>query len=98
MKTWRRNTVGLLEAAAARADEARARTEAAIDALVREHAKITFSAVAARAGVTKAYLYAHAEFRSRVGALRTTSATDPSRRIAELESEVERLRATLTWM
>jgi hypothetical protein len=98
MKTWRRNTAGLLEASAARADDARARTEAAIDALVREHATITFNAVAARAGVTKAYLYAHADLRSRVGALRTTSAASPARRIAELETEVERLRATFTWI
>jgi hypothetical protein len=92
---WKRNTAGLIAAVGARSDDARSRTLAAIDALVAERATVNFNTVAARAGVTKAYLYAHADLRDRVAALRVRQSGDRNRRIAELEAELFRLRIGL---
>jgi hypothetical protein len=94
MERWKRNTAGLLAAVNARAEEAHARTVAAIDELEREHATVNFNTVAARARVTKAYLYAHTDLRDRIGRLRKPAAS-VDRRVAELEAEVRRLRMQL---
>jgi hypothetical protein len=93
-KRWKRNTAGLVAAVSARAEAARVRAESAIDALERERAAVNFTAVAARAGVTKAYLYAHEDLRARIGRLRApVGAVD--RRVASLEAEVRRLHREL---
>src|SRR5688500_17065213 len=92
---WERNTVGLVAAVRARSVDARSRTMAAIDALVAEHATINFNTVAARARVTKAYLYAHSDLRERIVGLRLTRGVDREQRIAALEDELFRLRAGL---
>ncbi len=94
MARWKRNTAGLLAAVHARAEEARSRAEAAIESLVREHEKVNFNTVAARAGVTKAYLYAHEDLRERISGLRRP-APSADRRVVELEAEVRRLQAEL---
>ena len=92
MNRWKRNTSGLVAAVRARSDDARARTLAAIEALVAERRTVNFNTVAARAGVTKAYLYAHADLRDRVAGLRVRRGADHARRVAELEAELLRLR------
>lgn len=92
---WERNTAGLIAAVRARSTDARTRTDAAIDALVAERATITFNAVAVRAGVTKAYIYAHADLRARITGMRVPKRVDRDRRIAELEAELLRLRLGL---
>ena len=94
MTNWKRNTAGLLAAVHARADEARVRAERAIEALVRERTTVNFNTVAARAGVTKAYLYAHDDLRDRISGLRKP-APSADRRVAELEAEVRRLQREL---
>lgn len=94
MTHWKRNTAGLLAAVHARADEARTRAEDAIDALILERATVNFNRVAARAGVTKAYLYAHEDLRERIEKLRSPRVAR-DRRIAELEAELRRLQAEI---
>ena len=68
--TWKRNTAGLQSAVLRRAEDARTRAEAAIEALVRENRPVNFNSVAARARVTRAYLYAHRRLRERIITLR----------------------------
>lgn len=65
-----RNTSGLVAHAQRKAQEARERVTEAIDRLVAERTPITFNAVAEAAGVTRAYLYAQADLRDRIDALR----------------------------
>ena len=67
---WKRDTTGLEAAVRQRVEEARTRAEAAIDALVRERSPVNFNTVASRAGVTRAYLYAHDTLRERISSLR----------------------------
>jgi hypothetical protein len=68
--TWKRNTAGLRSAVLRRVEDARARAEAAIEALVREDRPVNFNSVAAQAGVTRAYLYTHENLRERITSLR----------------------------
>lgn len=68
--TWERNTAGLRSAVLRRAAHARARAEAAIEALVREDRPVNFNSVAARAGVTRNYLYTQPVLRERIISLR----------------------------
>jgi hypothetical protein len=68
--TWTRNTAGLRSAVLRRAEEARARAEAAIESLVRDNRPVNFNTVAARARVTRAYLYTHTSLRERIISLR----------------------------
>lgn len=67
---WKRNTAGLMAAVQDRVQDSLARTETAIEALVRENKPVNFNTVAARAGVTRAYLYSRRELRERIVSLR----------------------------
>jgi predicted nuclease with TOPRIM domain len=69
--TWKRNTTGLTDYANRRKQETHQRVDQAIARLVRENKLINFNAVAHAAGVTKSYLYAQADLRERIEALRT---------------------------
>jgi len=68
--TWKRNTTGLTDHANRRKQETHQRVDQAITLLVRENKLINFNAVARAAGVTKSYLYAQADLRERIEALR----------------------------
>jgi hypothetical protein len=64
------NTHGLLAYAHRKAEETQKRVHKAIDQLLREHQTVNFHTVAKAANVTKSYLYANADVRDRVEALR----------------------------
>jgi len=80
----------LADAAAKRSLDAEHRVHSALRELDREGATVTFAAVAARARVSRAFLYAHADFRAEIEALRV--ALDDSQRQRE---EIVRLREEL---
>ena len=67
----RPNTQGLLAHAQRKSQETLRRVHQAIDRLLREHQVVNFNTVAKAANVTKSYLYANADVRERVEALRT---------------------------
>ncbi len=71
-KTWQRNTSGLAAHARQRAEHKQQQVDQAIGHLLRENKPINFNAVAAKAGVTKAYLYTHPELRARIETLRAS--------------------------
>lgn len=89
----------LTEAAVVRTVEAEKRTRQALRDLDREGAAVSFASVASRAGVSRTFLYEHADFRREIERLRESSATVPSRLpIRERASEGSlqtRLRAAL---
>jgi|SRR5450755_1557598 hypothetical protein len=89
----------LADAAARRTLEAEQRVRAAIRALDREGAAITFAAVAERGRVSRAFLYQHAELRSEIETLRgahaAAAARLPVRQRASDPSLRARLRAAL---
>jgi hypothetical protein len=64
------NTHGLLAHAQRKAAETQQRVHQAIDRLLREQEVVNFNSVAKAAHVTKSYLYAHADVRERIEALR----------------------------
>ena len=66
------NTRGLLAHAQRKAAETQQRVHQAIDRLLREQEVVNFNTVAKVAHVTKSYLYAHADVRERIEALRAT--------------------------
>ena len=69
----------LADAAAKRTLDAQQRVQRALRELDSEGATVTFAAVAGRARVSRAFLYAHAELRSEVEALRVVAAAAPAR-------------------
>jgi hypothetical protein len=71
-KTWQRNTSGLAIHARQRAERKQQQVDQAIGSLLQGNKPINFNAVAARAGVTKAYLYSHPELRDRIETLRAS--------------------------
>jgi hypothetical protein len=89
----------LADAAARRTLDAEQRVRAALRELDSDGAALTFAAVAQRAGVSRAFLYQHAELRSQIEALRTAQAAAPSglpvRQRASEASLRARLRAAL---
>lgn len=89
----------LVDAAARRTLEAEQRVQSALRELDREGATVTFAAVASRARVSRAFLYAHAQLRSEIEALRATPspavARLPIRERASDTSLRARLRAAL---
>jgi hypothetical protein len=88
----------LADAAAKRSLDAEQRVHSALRKLDREGATVTFAAVAARARVSRAFLYAHADFRAEIEALRVAHAgtpTVPARHRASDASLRARLRAAL---
>ena len=64
------NTRGLLAHAQRKAAETQQRVHQAIDRLLREQEVVNFNSVAKAANVTKSYLYARADVRERIEALR----------------------------
>jgi hypothetical protein len=89
----------LATAAARRTLDAEQRVRGALRELDREGSAITFASVAARARVSRAFLYQHAELRSEIEALRTAYADAPAplavRHRASDASLRVRLRAAL---
>lgn len=69
----------LADAAARRSLDAEQRVRTALRELDSQGATVTFAAVAERARVSRAFLYAHAELRREIEALRTTQAPAPAR-------------------
>ena len=66
----KRNTSGLKAFAQRKSQEKAIKVADTIRVLIESREKINFNSVALRAGVTKAYLYKHLEFRERIEALR----------------------------
>ncbi|MGA2930200.1 MAG: DUF6262 family protein [Solirubrobacteraceae bacterium] len=91
----------LADAAAKRTLDAEQRVRAALRELDREGQAVTFAAVAARARVSRVFLYQHADVRSEIEALRAAQdATAPAARLpvrgrASDASLRARLRAAL---
>ncbi len=89
----------LADAAARRTLDAEHRVHSALRQLDSEGATVTFAAVASRARVSRAFLYAHAELRAAIEALRGTQAPAaarlPVRQRASDSSVRARLRAAL---
>ena len=69
----------LADAAARRTLDSEQRVRAALRELDSQGAAVTFAAVAQRAGVSRAFLYQHAELRSQIEALRAARAAAPTR-------------------
>ncbi|MBD2296739.1 hypothetical protein H6G06_25460 [Anabaena sphaerica FACHB-251] len=65
-----RNTDGLKENAIKKRDEAKARTDKAIQQLIKDKKKINFNTVAEAADVSKAWLYKEPEIKERIQSLR----------------------------
>ena len=89
----------LRSAAATRSLEAEQRARQALNALDEQGELITFMAVAARANVSRQFLYSHGELRAEIDQLRGKQLRAPSR-LPERERASEdsvraRLRATL---
>ncbi len=84
----------LADAAAKRSLDAEHRVHSALRELDREGATATFAAVAARARVSRAFLYAHADFRAEIEALRVAHAGTPTRPARHRASDAS-LRARL---
>jgi AraC-like DNA-binding protein len=68
--THTRNVAGMVEHRRNLADAATRRAEAALDALERSGARISFALVAKRAGVSRSWLYKQAEMRERIARLK----------------------------
>jgi len=89
----------LADAAARRTLDAEHRVHRTLHELDREGATVTFAAVASRARVSRAFLYAHAELRAAIEAVRATQAPAaarlPVRQRASDSSVRARLRAAL---
>jgi hypothetical protein len=88
----------LADAAAKRSLDAEQRAHSALRELDREGATVTFAAVAARARVSRAFLYAHADFRAEIEGLRVAHAGIPALPVRDRASDASlraRLRAAL---
>jgi hypothetical protein len=85
----------LRSAAAARSIAAEQRAQHAIAELDRRGQPITFLAVAAEAGVSARYLYAHPQLRARIEQLRDEQRSTPSRPPRHPRASEESLRARL---
>jgi len=89
----------LADAAARRTVDAEQRVRKALRELDREGGNVTFASVAARARVSRAFLYQHAALRAEIEALRTAQAATPAptavRHRASDASLRVRLRAAL---
>jgi hypothetical protein len=85
----------LREAASARSLAVVERARLAVRELERRGATISFQAVAVEAGVSRAFLYGHAELRSAIEQLREQHQRAPSRLPAHERASDESLRARL---
>jgi hypothetical protein len=88
------NTRFLAQAAARRHQAALANASHAIERLDRSGQPVTFSAVAAAAGVSRAWLYRNPDVRDLIARLRTEPARTASTRAAQ-RATAESLRARL---
>jgi len=88
------HTTGLRAAAATRSADAAERARRALVDLDKRGDTITFASVAARAKVSRQFLYAHDELRAEIERLRGESPL-PARERASEESIRARLRGTL---
>jgi hypothetical protein len=88
------NTRFLAQAAARRHQAALAKASHAIERLDRSGQPVTFSAVAAAAGVSRAWLYRNPGVRDLITRLRTQPARTPSTRAAQ-RATADSLRARL---
>ena len=85
----------LVDAAARRTLEAEQRVQSALRELDRDGTAVTFAAVAKRAGVSRVFLYQHAELRSAIEALRAAHAAAPARLPVRQRASDASLRARL---
>lgn len=85
----------LRSAAAARSIAAEQRAQHAIAELDRRGQSITFLAVAAEAGVSARYLYAHPQLRATIEQLRDEQHSTPSRSPRHRRASEESIRARL---
>jgi hypothetical protein len=85
----------LRSAAAARSVAAEQRAQRAITELDRRGQAITFLAVAAEAGVSSRYLYAHPQLRATIQQLRDEQHSTPSRPPRHPRASEESIRARL---
>ena len=85
----------LAEAAANRTLDAEQRVRAALRQLDSDGATVSFAAVAKHARVSRAFLYAHAELRSGIEALRSVQSAAPSRLPVRQRASDTSLRARL---
>jgi len=85
----------LADAAARRTLEAEQRVHGTLRDLDREGATVTFAAVAKRAGVSRVFLYEHAELRAQIEALRAAQAAAPARLPVRQRASDPSLRARL---
>ena len=96
-----RNTEGIRAHAASRAEETRARAEAAIETLKGRGERITFAAVARESGLSRSSLYSNDYVKVRIQSLKALEAApdraseksrgDGSRRLTELADRVREL-------
>ena len=85
----------LADAAARRTLDAEQRVHNTLRELDREGATVTFAAVAKLAGVSRVFLYQHAELRSEIEALRAVQAATPARLPVRQRATDASLRARL---
>jgi Family of unknown function (DUF6262) len=85
----------LAEAAAKRTLDAEQRVRAALRQLYADGTTISFAAVAKHARVSRAFLYAHAELRSEIEALRSVQAAAPARLSVRQRASETSVRARL---
>ena len=93
-----RRADALRDAASARSLVVLQRARRAIRELERRGATISFQAVAAEAGVSRAFLYGHAELRAAIEQLRAQPRRIPSRLPAHERASEESLRTRLRGM
>jgi hypothetical protein len=85
----------LADAAAKRSLDAQQRVRAALRKLDSDGAAVSFAAVAERAQVSRAFLYAHSELRSEIEALRSAETGAPARLPVRQRASDASLRARL---
>ena len=85
----------LAEAAAKRTLDAEQRVRSTLRQLDADGATVSFAAVAERARVSRAFLYAHAELRAQIEALRSVQAAAPARLPVRQRASDTSLRARL---
>jgi hypothetical protein len=93
-----RRADALRDAASARSVVVVERARHAIRELERRDARISFQAVAAEAGISRAFLYGHAELRAAIEQLRDQRQRTPSRLPTRERASEESLRARLRGM
>ena len=85
----------LADAAARRTLDAEQRVHSALRQLDSEGTTVTFAAVAERARVSRAFLYAHGQLRAEIEALRSSQAGAPARLPVRQRASDASLRARL---